>query len=145
VDALESLMEVKVRLRALRIRGLEAGPGRLVFTLGPDAALDGFQLAKLVQKSEGAIRLTPEMKLVAQLGPGGKLASRPAGKASGAALARARARGDGASVAAKQALARAAAPLGVEKTAAMEEAEGRELLQAVRDVLQRLRACAVQN
>ena len=45
---------VKVRLRALRIRALEAGPGRLVLTLGETAALDPFLLAKHVQALERA-------------------------------------------------------------------------------------------
>jgi transcription-repair coupling factor (superfamily II helicase) len=72
VDALLEVMAVRVRLRALRIRGLETGPGRLVFALGPDAALDPFLLAKHVQSSRGALRLTPEMKLVAALEGGAK-------------------------------------------------------------------------
>ena len=69
LDALFELMAVKVRLRTLRIRGLDAGPGRLVFALGPDAALDPFELARHVQRSGGALRLTPDMKLVATVGP----------------------------------------------------------------------------
>ena len=69
LEALLELMAVKVRLRALRIRGLDAGPGRLVFALGPDAALDPFELARHVQRSGGALRLTPDMKLVAAVGP----------------------------------------------------------------------------
>ncbi len=69
VDALCQVMAVKVRLRALRIRALEAGPGRLVLTLGEGAALDPFLLAKHVQASAGALRLTPDMKLVVRLGP----------------------------------------------------------------------------
>ncbi len=73
LDALFELMAVKVRLRALRIRGLDAGPGKLVFALGPDAALDPFALARHVQKSGGALRLTPDMKLVAAVGPQGRL------------------------------------------------------------------------
>ncbi len=67
VDALCQLMQLKVRLRALRIRGLEAGPGRVVLSLGPEAALDPFRLARHVQASAGALRLTPEMKLVARV------------------------------------------------------------------------------
>jgi transcription-repair coupling factor (superfamily II helicase) len=67
LDALCALMEVKVHLRSLRIRGLDWGPGRLVLALGPDAALDPFALAKKVQTSGGSLRLTPEMKLVARL------------------------------------------------------------------------------
>ena len=67
VDALCQLMELKVRLRALRVRGLEAGPGRVVLSLGPEAALDPFRLARHVQQSGGALRLTPEMKLVARV------------------------------------------------------------------------------
>jgi transcription-repair coupling factor (superfamily II helicase) len=72
LDHLCALMAVKVRLRALSIRALEAGPGRLVFTLGESAGLDPFALARWVQKSGGALRLTPDMKLVAHLGEGGK-------------------------------------------------------------------------
>jgi len=72
LDALTALMAVKVRLRALSIRALEAGPGRLVLTLGESAALDSFALAKWVQQSRGAVRLTPDMKLVVHLGEGGK-------------------------------------------------------------------------
>ncbi|HEX7624656.1 MAG TPA: transcription-repair coupling factor, partial [Anaeromyxobacteraceae bacterium] len=72
LDALQALMQVKVRLRALRIRGLEAGPGRLVFTLGAGAAIDPFRLAKRVTASAGALRLTPDMKLVAYFGAGGE-------------------------------------------------------------------------
>ena len=68
VDALLEVMAVRVRLRALRIRGLDAGPGRLVFALGPAAALDPYLLAKHVQSSRGSLRLTPEMKLVAAVG-----------------------------------------------------------------------------
>jgi transcription-repair coupling factor (superfamily II helicase) len=60
---------VKVRLRALAVRALDAGPGRLVLTLGEGAALDPFLLAKQVQGSQGRLRLTPDMKLVAALGP----------------------------------------------------------------------------
>jgi transcription-repair coupling factor (superfamily II helicase) len=72
MDHLCALMAVKVRLRALSIRALEAGPGRLVFTLGESAGLDPFALARWVQKSGGALRLTPDMKLVVHLGEGGE-------------------------------------------------------------------------
>ncbi|MBI5068870.1 MAG: transcription-repair coupling factor [Deltaproteobacteria bacterium] len=72
MDALCGVMALKVRLRALAIRALEAGPGRLVFTLGESAALDPFALAKWVQGSRGALRLTPDMKLVVHVGEGGK-------------------------------------------------------------------------
>jgi len=141
VDALQAVMQVKVRLRALRIRGLEAGPGRLVFTLGDSAALDPFQLAKRVQGSQGALRLTPDMKLVAHLGPDGKLRAPPPTPAPTrpppAAQARAaRAAKVQAAVAKAVAQARpspAAAPPG--PTPAQEAAQGRELLGAVRGVL----------
>ncbi|MBK7862959.1 MAG: transcription-repair coupling factor [Archangiaceae bacterium] len=66
VDNLGQLMLLKMDLRRLRLRSLDAGPGRLVVTLGADAALDPSRLAGLVQKSKGALRLTPEMKLVAK-------------------------------------------------------------------------------
>jgi transcription-repair coupling factor (superfamily II helicase) len=88
VDALLEVMAVRVRLRTLRIRGLEAGPGRLVFALGPDAALDPFLLARHVQSSRGSLRLTPEMKLVAVLGDGArKPPAAPRAEASPAAAA----------------------------------------------------------
>ncbi|MBL8950157.1 MAG: transcription-repair coupling factor [Myxococcaceae bacterium] len=67
VDNLGELMLLKMDLRQLRLRALDAGPGRLVVTLGADAALDPARLAGLVQKSKGALRLTPEMKLVAKV------------------------------------------------------------------------------
>jgi len=145
VDALQAVMQVKVRLRALRIRGLEAGPGRIVFTLGDGAALDAFQLAKRVQASQGALRLTPDMKLVAHVGPDGKLKPPAATKAavsarpSGVAAKAARAQAVQAAMQKAIAQARpapAAAPAGV--TPAQEAAQGRELLLGVRTVLEDL-------
>ncbi len=68
VDNLCELMLLKMDLRRLRLRSLDAGPGRLVVTLGNDAALDPSRLAGLVQKSRGSMRLTPEMKLVSKIG-----------------------------------------------------------------------------
>jgi transcription-repair coupling factor (superfamily II helicase) len=67
VDALEEIMRLKLELRRLALRQLDAGPGRLVATLGADARLDPGRLAALVQKSKGLYRLTPDMKLVAKL------------------------------------------------------------------------------
>jgi hypothetical protein len=58
-------MSLKNELRALRMRGLKSGPGRLVVQLGPDAALDPVKLAQLVAKGKGRYRLTPGMELVA--------------------------------------------------------------------------------
>ncbi|HEY4769845.1 MAG TPA: transcription-repair coupling factor, partial [Myxococcales bacterium] len=65
VDALVDVMSLKNELRALRMRGLKSGPGRLVVQLGPDAALDPVKLAQLVAKGKGRYRLTPGMELVA--------------------------------------------------------------------------------
>ena len=67
VDALVEVMSLKNELRALRMRGLKSGPGRLVVQLGPDAALDPVKLAQLVAKGKGRYRLTPGMELVATL------------------------------------------------------------------------------
>jgi transcription-repair coupling factor (superfamily II helicase) len=72
VDALCELTALKIQLRELRLRGLESGPGRLVLTLGADAALDPARLADLVQRSKGMYRLTPDMKLVARVQEGVK-------------------------------------------------------------------------
>ena len=126
LDALLDLMAVKVRLRALRIRGLDAGPGRLVFSLGPDAALDPFELARHVQRSGGTLRLTPDMKLVASVGP--RLASatptRVGPKSKGKTVSSA-----------------APAPAFPASPAA-EATRGRELLEEARKVLISLAACA---
>ena len=65
VDALVEVMSLKNELRALQMRGLKSGPGRLVVQLGPDAALDPVKLAQLVAKGKGRYRLTPGMELVA--------------------------------------------------------------------------------
>ena len=131
VDHLCDLMGVKVRLRALGIRALEAGPGRLVFTLGPDAALDPFRLAKHVQGSQGRLRLTPDMKLVAQL-----VAPRPAEPK--------RPPLKGARLGPRQATPRPPPPppLPVAPSAAMEAAAGRALLEHAREVLRGLVGCA---
>jgi transcription-repair coupling factor (superfamily II helicase) len=67
VDHLGELMLLKIDMRELRLRALEAGAGRLVVTLGAEAALDGAKLAALVQRSGGVYRLTPELKLVARV------------------------------------------------------------------------------
>ena len=67
LDALCELGSLKLMMRELRLRQLDAGPGRLVVTLGTQAALDSSRLASLVQKSRGVLRLTPEMKLIARI------------------------------------------------------------------------------
>ncbi len=126
LEALLELMAVKVRLRALAIRALEAGPGRLVLTLGDSAALDPFLLARHVQGSAGRLRLTPDMKLVATLGAP---APRPVKPARGA----------------KRAATRAPAPARPPPPSpAAEAATGRELLEAARKLLGDLAGCARQ-
>ena len=126
LDALFELMAVKVRLRALRIRGLDAGPGRLVFALGPDAALDPFELARHVQRSGGALRLTPDMKLVATVG------ARPASATP--------ARGTKKSRGIPATSVSVSRP--VPASPAAEATRGRELLEEARKVLSALAGCA---
>ncbi len=126
LDALLEVMAVKVRLRALRIRGLDAGPGRLVFSLGPDAAIDPFALAKHVQRSGGALRLTPDMKLVATVGP------RPASATP--------ARGP-AKKPVNPATSVPSVP-GARASPAAQAARGREILEEARKVLAGLAACS---
>ncbi|WP_248341964.1 transcription-repair coupling factor [Anaeromyxobacter paludicola] len=128
VDALCALHEVKVRLRALRIRALESGPGRLVFTLGDQAALDPFQLAKRVQASSGALRLTPDMKLVAHVGQGGSVAPPPEKPARPAGKARVKA-------APGRTAASRPPPPPLAPTPAQEAAHGLEMLRAAKEVL----------
>jgi transcription-repair coupling factor (superfamily II helicase) len=131
VDALGEVMKVKVRLRALRIRALESGPGRIVLTLGEGAALDPFKLARHVQASGGALRLTPDMKLVARVGP-------PVAAPPSAAVRPARpARGPtGRKLATPPRPAPAPLP-----SAAMEAIDGRALLLAARELLAGLAGC----
>ncbi len=126
LDALFELMAVKVRLRTLRIRGLDAGPGRLVFALGPDAALDPFELARHVQRSGGALRLTPDMKLVATVGP----RSASATPARGGAKSRVKTAGS------------VTTPPAAPSSPAAEATRGRELLEEARRVLAGLVSCA---
>jgi transcription-repair coupling factor (superfamily II helicase) len=128
VDALCALMRVKARLRELRIRGLEVGPGRLVFTLGDQAALDPFRLAKRITASAGALRLTPDMKLVVHLGEGGRPAAPDGGKKTRAARV--------------QAAVKAATGAVAPPSPAQEEAKAREILSAVSDVLDDLEKAA---
>jgi transcription-repair coupling factor (superfamily II helicase) len=140
LDALCELMAVKVRLRALRIRALEAGPGRVVLTLGDAAALDPFLLAKHVQASGGALRLTPDMKLVATLG-GPKPAPATAAPAK-AAPAKAAKGGKAAARKPVKAPVRPSALPAPGLSPAAEAAQGRELLSAAKDVLAKLARCA---
>lgn len=69
VDHLSELTLLKIDMRDLRLRSLEAGAGRLVVTLGADALLDPAKVALLVQRSKGLYRLTPDMKLVMKVQP----------------------------------------------------------------------------
>src|SRR5260370_24895909 len=75
VDALVEVMSLKNELRALRMRGLKSGPGRLVVQLGPDAPLEAQKLDHLVAKGKGKYRLTPGMELVASTGESNVLES----------------------------------------------------------------------
>ena len=129
VDALGEVMKLKVRLRALRIRALETGPGRIILTLGEGAALDPFLLARAVQGSSGAWRLTPDMKLVARIGPppaASPVPARPGRPARGP-------------TGKKLAVAR---PPPVIASPAQEAVDGRALLQAARELLTALTRCA---
>jgi transcription-repair coupling factor (superfamily II helicase) len=74
-DEVDNLCEttlLKIDMRELRLRNLEAGPGRIVVTLGGDALLDGPKVAALVQRSKGVYRLTPDMKLISRIPEGVK-------------------------------------------------------------------------
>ena len=137
LDALCEVMAVKVRLRALGIRALEAGPGRLVLTLGESARLDPFLLARHVQESAGALRLTPDMKLVARLGPAPEAPPSAAGRSRSSRRAETVAR-------VRAAVAKAvpaASAGGSAASPALEAAAGRELLSAAREVLAGLIRC----
>jgi len=67
VDALVEVMGLKNQLRAMRMRGLKSGPGRLIVQLGHDALLAPERLATLVAKGKGRYRLTPNMELIETL------------------------------------------------------------------------------
>ncbi|MBI1949177.1 MAG: transcription-repair coupling factor [Deltaproteobacteria bacterium] len=83
VSALADVMALKMRLKELAARGLEAsfevpkpdpsarskaqaasGPPRVALVLGDRARLDGDKLAQLVAADPDRLRLTPQMKLV---------------------------------------------------------------------------------
>ncbi|HEX9306197.1 MAG TPA: transcription-repair coupling factor [Anaeromyxobacter sp.] len=130
LEALLELMAVKVRLRALSIRALEAGPGRLVLTLGETAALDPFLLAKHVQGSGGRLRLTPDMKLVQSLGAPPARPAKPARPAPRPGAPRRR---------------EARPPPPAPPSPAQEAVSGRELLEAARRLLQDLAGCACKE
>jgi transcription-repair coupling factor (superfamily II helicase) len=121
-------MKLKVRLRALRIRALETGPGRIILTLGEGAALDPFLLAKAVQGSAGRWRLTPDMKLVARTGPAPVAPAAPARPAPPA-------RGPSGK---KLAPPKPPPP----PSPAQEAIDGRAVLQAARELLAELARCA---
>jgi transcription-repair coupling factor (superfamily II helicase) len=133
VDALCEVMAVKVRLRDLRIRALESGPGRLVLTLGESAALDPFLLAKHVAAND-ALRLTPDMKLVARLG--GAPAPRPGeGPAASGAPRHARAVNPKSARTAQAVRAAVSAAMPATTSPAQEAAAGRELLRQAKELL----------
>ncbi len=67
VDALVEVMGLKNQLRAMRMRGLKSGPGRLIVQLGHDALLSPERLATLVARGKGRYRLTPNMELIETL------------------------------------------------------------------------------
>jgi transcription-repair coupling factor (superfamily II helicase) len=119
VDALGEVMKVKVRLRALRIRALESGPGRMVLTLGEGAALDPFPPARA---GWPAPWLTPDMKPAPPKGP-----VRPARGPTGRKLA---------------VPPRPPPPQAPVVTAATEMMDGRALLAAARTLLDGLARCA---
>ncbi len=70
VDHLSELMLLKAEMRELQLRAIEAGPGRLVISLGQDPRLEPAKLATLLQRSKGIYRLTPDMRLVAKVPEG---------------------------------------------------------------------------
>jgi hypothetical protein len=51
VDNLSEVMAIKADMRRLRLRTLESGPGRIVFSLGHETELDPQKLTGLVQRS----------------------------------------------------------------------------------------------
>jgi transcription-repair coupling factor (superfamily II helicase) len=63
-ENLRELMSLKTAMRKLKLRAMESGPGRLVVTLGADAALDPVRMAQLVARSKEGLKLTPDMKLI---------------------------------------------------------------------------------
>jgi transcription-repair coupling factor (superfamily II helicase) len=70
VDNLSELMLLKAEMRELQLRAIEAGPGRLVISLGQDPRLEPAKLATMLQRSKGIYRLTPDMRLIAKVPEG---------------------------------------------------------------------------
>ena len=57
-------MVAKSICRQLRIAGLETGTGRIVVHLGHDSMVDPDTVMEIVRQEEGAVRLTPDLKLI---------------------------------------------------------------------------------
>ncbi len=144
LEALLEVMAVKVRLRALAIRALEAGPGRLVLTLGETAALDPFLLAKHVQASAGRLRLTPDMKLVATIGAPPQAKPAKGARAASPSTSPPRRGGyaQGGRTSSSRRGAAPAAALPVPVSPAAEAHAARELLDAASALLKDLARCA---
>ncbi|RMG20054.1 MAG: transcription-repair coupling factor [Deltaproteobacteria bacterium] len=72
-ENLLALMEIRLALKALRVRSLESGPGRLVLSLGRASRLSGERLMERVLKSQEGdalrMRLGPGMKLLVSIAP----------------------------------------------------------------------------
>jgi transcription-repair coupling factor (superfamily II helicase) len=92
----------------------------------PDAALEPFELAKHVQRSGGALRLTPDMKLVVALGPRPAPGSTPL---------------PGVKTKGRTGTYHSFVP-GLPPTPGGDATRGRELLQEARKVLHGLATCA---
>jgi transcription-repair coupling factor (superfamily II helicase) len=59
-------MTLKPALRALRVLGCEANPGRVTLHLADDAPIDVARLVVMVAQSKGRLKLTPDRKLSAK-------------------------------------------------------------------------------
>jgi transcription-repair coupling factor (superfamily II helicase) len=72
VARLGRIMRIKVLLRRLGVSGLEASHGMLQLHLSQATRIEPDRLLGLVESSQGATRLTPEMKLVHRFEGGGE-------------------------------------------------------------------------
>ena len=128
VDALGEVMKLKVRLRALRVRALETGPGRIILTLGEGGR------ARSVPAGQGGAGLGRPVAAHPGHEAGG-----PDGPGAGHAGRAGPARPPGARPDRQEAGAPEPPP---PPSPAQEAIDGRALLQAARELLAELARCA---
>ena len=69
VQNLRQIVAVKIGLRRMRARKLDAGPSAISIELDPKTALDPGEVLRLVEESRGRLVINADMKLIYKLRP----------------------------------------------------------------------------